>query len=440
MKIENIDFNRDYYNDLQVNENTENITILRHYYNVVDEINADETITDRQKRLEKEYYREAVEVLTDKHLRYAYDHNITVDPEAKKDEKKSETKATKNEEKKTETKTTKKEETKKEEPKHVEETKENEESLDAADKGREFINSKTLTWVVCAAILGVSAIVASKNVSDAIKENKTVVESNDDVEQEEVIEETPVVVQEQNVEAEQITEAAVEETPVVEEEVSYDVNSYTNIDDETNRVFAELATLDGSGRGLSVDLDKNTVEALVKYVRHSYPNYTLGNDISNEYAYEILFALAKDGVDISMFYNNLDTYENIKQLYDACASIRQESNSYEDEVNAYSAMNKAVSTMHYEENGQRTDCPEIIAIRALVDAYIDIPSMQLARGGAIENSLEGEAYNIEKQYAAKNSADCKEIFNKVSIENPNALLTRATYKAIDEDEALGLTR
>ena len=107
--------------------------------------------------------------------------------------------------------------------------------------------------------------------------------------------------------------------------------------------------------------------------------------------------------------------------------------------------------------------PEAIALRAYVDNYSMIPSMQMARQQAgvlemkdtqdlwidvnkdgkitYEENAEGRGYEEEKaramaaKYGVMDSQKCAQIYNRVSTDNQNSELTQIVYKAIDEDEA-----
>ncbi len=414
-----IDFSRDYYAELGVSKNASSMEIMNSYFNLYDEIKNDNNFDYNTRFKMQGKLLEAMKVLTNSETRKVYDAGFNFyNTEDYQDEYQDD------------------------EDDIVEvvntDTAYDEDDTKVVNDAKKIVSNTNYSNLIAAIILGGAILIAGNNIVKTIKSEPE--ELNNNTNKEIVIEEdnisvvkNDVVEEETHVEKNQSKETT-EEVKV--EENKFNVNNYTEIENTTNKVFAELANISSTGRKLSVDLDKNTVEALITYTRHSNPDFNINNKFSNEYAYEQFFALAQDGVDISMFYENLDSYENINQLYKACANIKQETNSYEDELAAYSAMNKAVSTMHYEGNNQRNDYPEIIAIRAIVDAYVDLPSMELARGGALENGQEGEAYYTEKEYAAKNSSECKAIYDKVTINNPNGLLTQATYKAIEEDETI----
>ena len=208
-------------------------------------------------------------------------------------------------------------------------------------------------------------------------------------------------------------------------EIEYDANSDTAIMETTNKIYDAVLNL--NNKDLALEYDKDTIEALVRYTREN-------KNISNEYAFEIFSNLYVFGLDVSMFFENLDSYEYINKLYSALNNINQNNNSYDDEYNAYLKINEAVESMDPENYS------EVITIKAMAEQAFSINSMAIARGGANEDDNEGNEYNAEKQKALTNSDECRNIYDKVSFSNPNNMMSQIINKAIEEDENLGLTR
>jgi len=260
------------------------------------------------------------------------------------------------------------------------------------------------------------------------------------------IEETPV---------EENTEEVVEET---QEEVNVHSEEYIN-DVVDNTLTAIQLNTDNN---ISIKYDRDLVDALVRYTHHNYEEYTGESKLSNEIAYEDLSELINHGFDISMFYKGLNNYENLKALYNATRNLKQEKGNYEDEFKIYMCMDVIMNDM------DQKNFAEAVALRAYVDNYSVIPSMQMARQQAgvlemkdtqdlwkdvnkdgkitYEENAEGKGYNDEKaaaiaaKYGEMDSQKCAQIYNRISTDNHNSELTQIVYKALDEDDARARTR
>ena len=278
--------------------------------------------------------------------------------------------------------------------------------------------------------------------------------TNNDVVDEPTKEETPV-------KEEPVKETAVEET-TVEEEVKTEINVHSDeyITDVVDNV---INTIQLNGDGIvAAKYDRDLVDALVRYTHHNYPEYTGENILSNEVAYEDMSELISRGFDISLFYKGLNNYDNLHALYNATKNLKQEKGQYEDEFKIYMCMDVVMNEMI------QTNFPEAIALRAYVDNYSIIPSMQMARQQAgvlemkdtqdlwkdvnkdgkitYEENAEGKGYNDEKaaamaaKYGEMDSQKCAQIYNRIKTDGNNSELTQIVYKAIDEDEARTRTR
>ena len=213
---------------------------------------------------------------------------------------------------------------------------------------------------------------------------------------------------------------------------------------------------------LSSRYSRDFVESLVRYTHHNYGEYTGSNNISNEYAYESFSELIKNGFDISMFYEGLNNYENLRALYNSTRDLKQEKGQYEDEFKIYMCMDVVMNEMN------QNNFAEAIALRGYVDNYSVIPSMQMARQEAgvlemkdtqylwtdvnkdgrvtYEENAEGKGYNDEKaaamaaRYGEMDSQKCAQIYNRIKTDGNNSELTQIVYRALDEDDAKSYVR
>ena len=346
----------------------------------------------------------------------------------------------------------------------VEETIPVEEESTLLDKAKQFIKDNSaviISGVILAGavIYALTKVGGNKNVEKEIVQETTVVEETIPVE-----EETPA--------EEDVQEDIQEEVTPVEEEIVVELDPHSEevINEVTDKFYEEIQN--SSNEDFKIEYDRDTVEALVRYTHHNYDEYSGENYISNTDAYDKLTTIYKNGINISGLYENLDNYDRLHNLVEKCQNVKEEKGIYSDEYEAYMAMKDCMDNLNSE------NYPEVIAIRVTVDNTTVIPSMQLARGGALENiaaesefqevnengevvtkkvkelwidvngdgkityeeNAEGEDYEKEKKVASVNKDELIEIFNSVDINNENAPLTQATYKAIDEDKTFGLIK
>lgn len=255
-------------------------------------------------------------------------------------------------------------------------------------------------------------------------------------------------------------ETPIEETPIEEVKEEVNVHSDEYINDVVDSVINTIQ-LNGDGI-IGAKYDRELVEALVRYTHHNYPEYTGDNILSNEVAYEDMSELISRGFDISIFYKGLNNHENLSALYNATKDLKQEKGNYEDEFKIYMCMDIIMDEMN------QNNFPEAIALRAYVDNYSIIPSMQMARQQAgvlemkdtqdlwkdvnkdgqitYEENAEGKGYNDEKaaamavKYGQMDSQKCAQIYERISTDNQNSELTQIVYRAIDEDETMVKSR
>ena len=163
-----------------------------------------------------------------------------------------------------------------------------------------------------------------------------------------------------------------------------------------------------------------------------------------------------------MFYEGLNNYENLRALYNSTKDLKQEKGQYEDEFKIYMCMDVVMNDMN------TNNFAEAVALRAYVDNYSVIPSMQMARQQAgvlemkdtqdlwrdvnkdgkttYEENAEGKGYNDEKaaamaaRYGEMSSETCKNIYNRISTDDRNSELSVIVYRALDEDDARARTR
>ena len=329
----------------------------------------------------------------------------------------------------------------------------------AANDGRKATSNKSLGNIIAAIIIGGSLIIAANIYAKSANDKNVNVESDKDISNETTVtvttntQETSTVTetntntnennnQEQNENNNQENNNNNQENNTNEENENKNISSDESVMKTTNAIFDKVQT---TNPNIVAEYDKKTIEALVRYTRHSTPEVkAILNDtnatteekqqwvqFTNQGAYDAFKVLRANGVDISMFFENLEAHDRISDLNKYCSSIVQEKNSYEDEFAAYNSMDVAVTKM------DGNNFPEVIAIRAIVDETTLIPSMQLARDGAMEFGGEGDAYYNEKNSIdSSKKSNCRDIFNKVDINNQSAPLTIATFKAIDEDKNL----
>lgn len=248
----------------------------------------------------------------------------------------------------------------------------------------------------------------------------------------------------------------------VEESQAQEVNVHSDefISKVSDNIYSNIQMLGNAN--LSSRYSRDFVESLVRYTHHNYGEYTGSNNISNEYAYESFSELIKNGFDISMFYEGLNNYENLRALYNSTRDLKQEKGQYEDEFKIYMCMDVVMNEMN------QNNFAEAIALRGYVDNYSVIPSMQMARQEAgvlemkdtqylwtdvnkdgrvtYEENAEGKGYNDEKaaamaaRYGEMDSQKCAQIYNRIKTDGNNSELTQIVYRALDEDDAKSYVR
>lgn len=357
--------------------------------------------------------------------------------------------------------------------KRVEDVKEDSKVADKAREiVRDFDGSKFLIITLAVAIAGMGGYAAylygKTQANKDTKDNTENIGIEETIE-EEVVEETPVeeVIEEPSeevVDEESATEVYEEEETTVE----IDPNSIEAISATVDRIYNEIQSMDN--QDLKMELDIDTIEALVRYAHHSeaavLPNFDdedLSDDeayyrafglLTNEGAYQLLSKIYNNGYDISNFFENLECHDRLHNLNDKAFNITEEKGKYIDEYETYKALDDCVNNL-----GENSFA-EAVAIRAVADNITVINSMQLARGGALEmkdtpmywkdvngdkvityeENAEGEAYENEKANAEDIANECLAIFNKIDSNNPDNELNRVVYRALDEDERIKLSR
>ena len=331
------------------------------------------------------------------------------------------------------------------------------EDSETVKKAKKFIKDNSLIIISSLALVGALAYALTRNgdITTIDKDgNITTISYGDKIEDtqqespvEEIQDETPV---------EEVVETNENATEVYENEeevvAQIDPHSEESINATIDKVYSEIQA--SNNEDFKIEYDRDTVEALVRYAHHNYSEYTGENYISNTDAYDRFTNLYKNNINIASLFENLDNYERLNNLITKCKNVKDEKGVYSDEYEAYASIKECMDNLNSE------NYPEVIAIRVAVDNTMSISSMQLSRSGALEmvdteelwtdvdsdgkvtyeENAEGEDNEKEKKVASINKDELLAIFNSVDINNENAPLTQATYKAIDEDEALGLTK
>ena len=243
-----------------------------------------------------------------------------------------------------------------------------------------------------------------------------------DIEKNKAVEEPEVVVEET------IVDETTEEPEIVAEEI--DVQSDEYIERKTESIYNYIQNTE-----LASTYTKDDIRNIIRYAHHSYDNFNSENILSNESAYEIYTTFVKHRIDLSMLDEGLKGYEDLQNLDIAMKNIVQELGKYDDEYKAFKAIETTLNNM--DDN----NFTEAVALRAYTDLYTLLPSMQVVRGGALENGEEGQTYYDEKASVdATKTEECKNIYNEIDVNNQNAKLTRIVIKALDEDDAKVRTR
>lgn len=338
--------------------------------------------------------------------------------------------------------------------------KEAKEDKRVADEARRKANmlSKALPWIIIGgAVLFFGTCISSKLKQDKeifkLREKEALEESTGAiVDQEELVPDTSLAFVDGDtldVDAD-VTEETTENYELIGEEREIaaeelepviDINDEERINEITDDIYNDIQ---GLPKNIRKDLDKETIEALVRYARRYNPNYTGADLLNNEDAYEYFYGLAySKQFNIAKFYEDLENYTNINNVSESLLNVKKD-NSYEDEYSAYNAIGKAVNNM------DKSDYSEVVALRALVDAYIDEETMIIARNGegVEEITVDGSDVNYDKDIDGNvvdseykrakikySSQDCIDVYNMVNLENRNAILTDLAYEALEDDKS-----
>lgn len=212
-----------------------------------------------------------------------------------------------------------------------------------------------------------------------------------------------------------------EEVQVVEEEpyeVALDANSETVILQTISDIEQEISKVNDP---VVKDMfNHETIEALVRYTRDN-------TVLSGETAYELFQVLYNNGIDTSMFFKNLDSYQVMNTLFLSTKAIDQNNNSYDDENNAYNAINSAVDYLSPD------DYAAIWNVSAITDQVTGYTSMLVASGCAEENGLEGPEYQNElNSVPAEVRENAKKVYNKVRTDE-DSYLRNLRWNALDNE-------
>ena len=218
--------------------------------------------------------------------------------------------------------------------------------------------------------------------------------------------------------AETVETAEVPEVAEEPYEVELDINSDTVILETVDKIENEVSKLsDPVAKDM---LNRGTIEALVRYTRDN-------TILSGETAYSLFQLLYKNGIDTSMFFENLESYQVMNTLYLSNKAVEQDNNSYDDELNAYKAIESAVTSLSED------DYAAIWNVSAITDESIGSRSMTVAAGTAVEFGGEGVEYNNEKNSVPSNvREEAKRIYNMVTPDS-DSYLRGLRWNALDNE-------
>ncbi len=295
-----------------------------------------------------------------------------------------------------------------EEPQRVDEIEEVSKSSEIVEKGLS-IGSYALTGL-CAVVLLGTAIYAGNAISEKRAKEK-LAEGNIDTN----------TVTASMVGAVNTSDNA-EETPVVVEEEPYevelDINSDTVIYETVDKIENEISKV--TDPVVKDMFNRETIEALVRYTRDN-------TILSGEKAYELFQVLYRNGIDTSIFFENLDSYQVMNTLYLSTKAIDQNNNSYDDENNAYNAINNAVDYLTSDNYAA------IWNVSAISDEVVNYRTMIMASGSAVENGLEGSEYQNElNSVPSAVRENAKNVFNKVKPFD-NSYFMQLRLNALDNE-------
>ena len=231
-----------------------------------------------------------------------------------------------------------------------------------------------------------------------------------------------------------------EEVQVVEEEpyeVQLDINSDTVILETVNKIENEISKLNDPV--VKDMLNHETIEALVRYTRDN-------TVLSGETAYELFQVLYNNGIDTSMFFENLESYETMNKLYESTKAIDANNNTYDDEIVAYLSIDNAVDSLKAD------DYAAIWNVSAISDEATGISSMVMISDKEVklevpeklrdvnndgkitaEENVEGEEYwNEKNSISSDNKVKCGAIYDKVRSDQESKL-RNLRWNALDNE-------
>ncbi len=202
-------------------------------------------------------------------------------------------------------------------------------------------------------------------------------------------------------------------------EVAFDSNNEEAIQNTIDKVYAIVSQ--SNKANVRDTFDRDTVESLVRYTRDN-------SILTSEYAYNLFRTLYEGGIDLSMIFENLDSYEYMSKLNSATTKIAENNGSYDDEYAAYLAIDNALEKMN------SNNYAEVWAVSVECDYSTYYSSMNIARGGAKENGEEGPEYIDEKNKVHSNiRKECSDIYNKARNDDQNSLLMQYRLNAVNNE-------
>lgn len=298
-----------------------------------------------------------------------------------------------------------------------------------ANKGRKVIN-KTAFAVVAGLIIIGSALFVSSHIKNKIN-NVNEKTYNDDKDSE--IDVNNNTNENANINKSiNIENANEEKTKLASEPSTESKESEPELPEQSNSVdeITDIVYSSIQNTKLANEYSKDDIKKIVEYAQN------IDNSISHETAYEIYTQFVRAGVDISEFYKGIDCYEELKKLDKSAKNIVQELNNYEDEYDTYKSIENVLNNL--KDNSYT----QAVALRAYIDQYIPLQSMTLMlnikeydeKGKEI---FHGNTYNEEiSKIASSKIEECKNIYNQVNANNPDAKLSKIISSALDQDNQL----
>ena len=205
---------------------------------------------------------------------------------------------------------------------------------------------------------------------------------------------------------------------VENEDVTLDVNNEQVINNTITKIMGELSKIENTD--IAEKYNSEIILSLVKYTRDN-------TIMTGEDAYGYFSELYKNGVDISLFFENIDSEAYMRRLYNATKGINVDNKSYDDEYNAFLAINEAVESL---KEGKYA---ELWAERAIIDDATCKDSMILMTGEAELNNKEGQEYQAEyNSIPANYKEESKNIYNKVRTDE-DSYLRQLSWDALDKE-------